>query len=141
MIGSRPYQMVVFVGHSPSMGTVAENALRKGCECCFLCVLKPEESSERVKSTWMFAVQPLDPALCLFIIHEPRHRTFDGVADFAQLWSRSRRASCPDWGGEMDVLFLSDEASWRGSRRLAKELAALQLKLQKSALNCLVRRV
>jgi hypothetical protein len=76
----------------------------------------------------------LSDDLHLVIIHEPSSHAFEGIADFATEHLRHRPT-------ELDVLFVSDEASWRGSRRRARELKGLQTRLDKSSPNSLVRRV
>lgn len=134
MIAAQPLQLVVFEGNPPSLGQVAQRIIQRGGLCCFLCILPPGEDSEPVKRTWTFSVQPLDPDLSLFIIHEPMGRTFAGIAEFAGELAGSRRA-------ELDLLFLSEDATWRGSRRLARELQGLQAKLETIVPSCLVRRV
>ncbi len=68
------------------------------------------------------------------IVHEPRGRTFEGIAEVCGELVRSP-------SDDLDVLFVSEESSWLGSRRLARELKGLQESLQKTSTNCLVRRV
>lgn len=134
MIAAQPLQLVVFEGNPPSLGSVAARILQRGVANAFLCVLRPGEDSEPVKRAWMFSVQPLGQELCLFIIHEPANRTFEGIAEFAkELWF-VRQA-------ELDLLFLSEDASWRGSRQLERSLRALQRQLDKEAPNTIVRRI
>jgi hypothetical protein len=134
VIAAQPIQLVVFEGAPPSLGQVAQRNVQLGGPCCFLCVLPPGEDSGPVKRAWSFSVQPLDPGLCLFIIHAHRGGTFDAIVEFASELAAPR-------GAELDILFLSEDASWRGSRRLARELKGLQAKLGKVVPNCLVRRV
>lgn len=127
-------QLVAFAGCPPSVGQVARQALQKHEVLYFLCVLELGESSESVRRAWEFSVQPLSEQVHLVIVHEPRGRTFDGIADFASELMRSRP-------GDLDVLFLSEESSWRGSRRLARQLRALQEKLGRTVPNSMVGRV
>lgn len=100
----------------------------------FLCVLDLGESSESVRRTWEFSVQPLSEQVHLVIVHEPRGRTFDGIAEFAAELMSSRT-------DDLDVLFVSEQSSWRGSRRLARKLRAMQEKLGRTVPNAMVRRV
>lgn len=134
MITPQPLQLVAFEGCPPSLSRVAKRVLAKYVKTCFLCILKPAEDCDPIKQAWMFSIQPIDAWLCLYIIREPRGHMFEGIAEFVAELAATRHA-------EVDVLFLSEDASWRGSRRLAKELQALQTKLERLATNSLVRRI
>lgn len=134
MARSREIQIVVFEGCPSSLGQVARNLIERGESPIFLCILRPEESSETVQRSWELSIQPLSESAHLMIIHEPKGRSFAGVAEFASELMARRQ-------GELDVLYLSDESSWQGSRRLARQLRELQVVLGKSVSNCVVRRV
>lgn len=134
MTATQPLQLVVFEGNPPALGSVAARIRRRAGACCFLCVLRPGEESEPVKRAWMFSIQPIDAGLCLYVIREPRGRTFEGIAEFVVELAETRHA-------EVDVLFLSEDASWRASRRLARDLRDLQARLERQSPNSLVRRI
>ena len=135
MIESYTPQLVVFEGCPASLGQVGRRLLQRGAPTVFLCILAPNEPSNAVKRTWEFSLQSLDPNLTLVILHEPRNRTFEGIAEFATEFLRSRQT------GDLDLLFVSEEASWRGTRRLARELGQLQTRLNGTNNRCVVRRV
>lgn len=143
MIESYTPQLVVFEGCPASLGQVGRRLLQRGAPTAFLCVLAPGEDSAKVKRAWEFSLQQLDPSLALFIIHAcpaapgrgALAATFEAIAEFACELLRSRQTS------DLDVLFLSEDSSWRASRRLAKALQGLQTKLEKVSPTCLVRRV
>lgn len=134
MIQTQVLQLLAFIGCPSSFGLVAPRVLQSGKPTEFLCVLGPGEDSSKVKQQWEFSVQPLDPDLALYIIHEPPGRAFEGIAEFASTLAKVR-------GTELDLLFLSEEASWRGSRKLARDLDGLKKRLEKLSKNCLVRRI
>lgn len=127
-------RLIAFLGCPSSLAAAARHALQKGRDVRFLAVLAPGESSESLRQNWEFAVQPLGESLNLVILHEQPSRAFEAIANFgAELAS--------NLSAELDMLFLSDESSWLGSKRLARELRNLQEKLDIIAPNSLVRRI
>jgi hypothetical protein len=134
MPASSTVQIVAFQGCPQSLGRVARQVLQKGSVPQFLCVLEPGESSDTIRRAWEFSVQPLSQAIHLMIIHERRERAFERIAEFASALVEGQPL-------DVDLLFVSDESSWRGSRLLARRLGELQDVLAKAVPNSLVRRI